>query len=632
MKNLGIIVFTILLAACSGSPDKNMQTPSMQLQGGVDVGNMESAIVPTTSASLSYPKNWVSSATVSGILEIKNKSGSVIEARRAEIKELVSPNAFSLQKYLNEKYPERKYEIVKFNGLEGVRAELAKVAGTKKSDLYLVSEVKDFIHIQSDLKKSDDGISEGDQIILTVRMKYQGVAYQNSSPKTVTLKTVDNLNTYSFSDDCYTYTSPCNSRGVRLRYLNSFSVDDGRIVDLGPESQISFESIKIEGDYLIAPWSNIPITDIYTAFTPQDPQAEQSKIKPKEGHVYLVRTIRWPDEDIITKLKVEKLSADSATITYQKLVYVNKKELQKQVDLINKYTLENEAPQSSGEVVLYNRSVWDNYYYASFNFQYSTSGNVFITRNSWDLLFSHCGDKVTFSVPHSSMGIGATTDLGVKDLDAITSADFPDPNTYKNNCGAEVIKGHTYSVYHYGFSDASLVRGAVQVLDMDSNKKWVRLKFKRISVGAADDFQNWIPLAIPQETQSVTLEILENQHTASFYPFNNRKPDVGFHHHEKVLFYSNVLDATYGNKRGVFKLPAGTAINALTAVEIESLKGKFSSKVELATGDVIAMLIENYFNKTIMVMKVESLEANKKIQLSIKYLQRAKTPYSDDKE
>ena len=284
MKNLGIIVFTILLAACSGSPDKNMQTPSMQLQGGVDVGNMESAIVPTTSASLSYPKNWVSATTDSGILEIKNKSGSVIKAKRADIKDLTSPSALSLQQYLNEKYPERKYEIVKFNGLEGVRAELAKVADTKKSDLYLVSEVKDFIHIQSDLKKSDEGISEGDQIILTARLKYQGVAYKSSLPKTVTLPINSNKGSYSFKEDCFTHTNECSMHrtvGVSYRESSGFDIgnegyDFGRIVELGPEAQIPFESVKIEGEYLIAPITSIPIADIYTAFNPQDPKVERN--------------------------------------------------------------------------------------------------------------------------------------------------------------------------------------------------------------------------------------------------------------------------------------------------------------------------------------------------------------------
>ena len=39
---------------------------------------------------------------------------------------------------------------------------------------------------------------------------------------------------------------------------------------------------------------------------------------------------------------------------------------------------ENEMPISEGEVTLYRESVWNNTSFASFNFQYSTSGNDFI--------------------------------------------------------------------------------------------------------------------------------------------------------------------------------------------------------------------------------------------------------------
>ncbi|MGZ3768578.1 MAG: hypothetical protein ACXVCP_02440 [Bdellovibrio sp.] len=645
MKTLGIIFLTVLISACSVKNDKQIDSQKSQSQGGVDVGNLQSALVPSTSASMSYPNSWSSSSS-SDVLTIKNKSGSVVEAKKSEINDLSSPNAVSLQQYLKQKHPDRDYKIVNFNGFEGVRAELSNTPTNKISDLYLVSELKDFIHIQSDLKKADDGISQGEQIILTVRVKYQGVPYENAQVKTVTLEArsenTSDRHAYSLLGDCYTYSDKgCNPGGVAIAYERDFYIgtagyDHGRVVELGPESQIPFDSIKVEGEYLIAPMSNIPISDIYSAFTPKDPQKDQDRISLKEGYVYLVRTISWPEEDLITKIKVKKVNGGSSTtITYQKLVAVKKNELQKQIELINKYTMENEAPLSTGEVMLYNRSVWNNYFYASFNFQYSTSGNMFITYNNWDLLFSNgCSGKPSFDVPHTGSGIGEVVDLGVKDLNTITSSDFPDPNNYKRTCGIDVIKGHTYAVYHYDYNDdASLTYGAVQVLDLDNSNKWVRLKFKRIKVGPSDYFQNWINLSVPQGIQSVTLEKTANWLTARFYPFINKRGDQGSHYYEQMDFYDNLLsidNRPYGNKRGFCKLPSGTSIDNVSVDEIESLRGKFNSQINLNAGDVVAVLLENYYDKTVMIMKINSLSPDKTIQLSIKYLQRAKTAYSDD--
>ena len=648
MRYLLVAVLAMFVAACAPKNDSKIGSPDAKAQGGVDVGNMQSAIVPTTSASMSYPGNWSSSST-GDVLEIRNKSGSSVQANKSEITDLSSPNAVSLKLYLQQKYPGRQYNIVNFNGFEGVRAELTDTATSKKSDLYLVSELKDFIHIQSDLKKSDEGIAQGDQIILTVRVKYRGVAYQNALVKTVTLEARGGSGqgdhyAYSFLGDCFTYDGPCNpSGGVGSSYEGSFRIgtagyDHGRVVELGPEKQISFDSIKIDGDYLVAPMSNIPISDIYTAFTPKDPQKDQGSIALKEGHVYLLRTISWPEEDLITKFRVEKVNGGSSvTLTYQKLVYVKKDDLQKQIDLINKNTIENEAPISSGEVMLYNRSIWDNYFYASFNFQYSTSGNMFITHNGWDLLFQNgCNGKPSFDVPHTGSGIGDVIDLGVKDVNSVAATDFPDPNGFKRNCGTDVVKGHTYAIYHYDYGDenASLIRGAVEVLDIDKDNKWVRLRFKRITVGPADYFQKWIELDVPKGIQSFTLEQTSNLLTKRFYPFINKRGDQGSHYYEDMDFYDahlRVDSRPYGNKRGLVKLSTGASLENVSLADVEALKGKLQSDQDIQPGDVVAMLLENYYDKTVLVMRVDSLVRDKSLKLSVRYLQRVKTAYSDDK-
>jgi len=644
MKKIGCLLLTVVIAACSTNGDKKHDP--YKAQGGVDVGNMQSAMVPMTNASMSYPNSWSSSST-GNILSIQNKSGSVIEAKKSEITDLSSPNAIALQQYLKQKYPNREYKIVNFNGFEGVRAELVNATDQKSSDLYLISELKDFIHIQSNLKKSDNGITQGDQIILTVRVKYQGLPFQNSQVKTVILEARSDgaidRHAYSLWGDCYTYSDhDCNPSGVAITYKNDFHIgtagyDHGRVVELGSEKQIPFDSIKVDGEYLVAPISNIPISDIYTVFTPKDPQEDRDYIDLKEGYVYLLRTISWPDEDLITKMRVEKLNGgSSATITYQKLVYVKKDELQKQIDLINKFTLENELPLSAGEVTLFNRSIWNNYFYASFNLQYSTSGNMFITHNGWDLTFSNgCSGNPSLNVPHTGAGIGQVIDLGVKELSAVAASDFPDPNNYKRNCGVDLLKGHTYAAYHYDYrdNDASAVFGAVQVLDIDANGEWVRLKFRRIKIGPADYFQKWINLDLPQGIQSVVLEKTSNWLTALFYPFINKRGDQGRHHNENIDFYDQLLSVDsrpYGNKRGFYKLGQNLSIDNVSLADVEILKGKFESYIDLQQGDVIAVLLENYYDKTVIVMRVDVLKPDQSVKLSLKYLLRAKTMYSND--
>ncbi|MCB0363439.1 MAG: hypothetical protein KDD35_11985, partial [Bdellovibrionales bacterium] len=430
----------------------------------MDVGNMTLAAIPQTYASMSYPSSW-SSAANENLLSIQNRSGSVIVARRSEIKDLSSPSAVSIQQYMKARYPDRTYNIIYINGLEGIRADLVDSEGSKQSDIYLVSELKDFIHIKSDLKKEDNGIKSGDQIILTVGVEYKGVPYPNSQPKKVTVPSFETFGyrsgTYSMLGDCYTYVdSGC--KGVSFVFANGggtgLSVgragyDHGRLIELGPESQVPFDEIKIEGKYLLAPVSKVLLSDIYTVFTPENPQQEQDSINLKEGYVYLVRTISWPSEDLISKIRVDRIEAGkSLTVTYSKLAYVEPKELQKQVEIINKYTLEREKPLATGEVTLYNRSFWNNYFFASFNFEFSTSGNMFITHNGWDLLFGNGGvSKPTFTVPFSSHSFGQVIDTGSKDLDEITLSDYPDPNTFERKSDPEVIVGHTYIVYQYDY-------------------------------------------------------------------------------------------------------------------------------------------------------------------------------------
>jgi hypothetical protein len=510
MKLIFIVLFSLCFTACYEKKGHSSNPGQIEAQGGVDVGNMTSAAVPKTNASMSYPNSWNGSDD-GKTLVIQNSSSSKIVASRADISDLASPNSNGLEKYLEEKYPDRNYELFELNGLKGVRAELVNTDFEKKSDIYLVSELQDFLHIQSDLKNTDSGFERGENIILTVKVKYQGVPVENSKTTTVNLEayysfinqTMNKKGAYSFLNDCFSYSDNA-CRGVSILFGNGHKTDlsvgnagydYGRIVELGSAEQIPLDSIYVDGEFLVAPQTKVSIADIYTTFTPKDQHADLDKVNLKEGYVYLIRTLNWPDEDLIIKVRVDALVPDkSVTLTYQKLVYVKPDVLQKQVDIINKNTLENEKPISDGEVTLHNRSTWNNYFYASFNFEYSTSGNMFITRNNWDLLFTNnCSGKPSLTVPYSAGSIGKAISFGNHDLSTIAKADFPDPSTFVRDCGTEIEVGHTYGVYHHRKSSAdnevSVIYAAVQVLDLAKDNSWIRLKFRRIQLERAVDFK-----------------------------------------------------------------------------------------------------------------------------------------------
>ena len=664
MKIILVLLLSLTILSCTkdkANSPAQIQPPNSP-DGGVDVGNMTQRAIPHTNATMSFPSTWKDSSTTEALI-LKNSSGSEITAKKSAIKDLVSPTAITLQKYLQDKFPGREYKIIEINGLTGVRAELKTEKDSKQSEIYLLSELKDFIHIETNLYTANDGVAVGERIVLTAAIKYRGNAYENSKEKTIKLNAYayqGQLNkdaAYSFLDDCYSYVdSSC--RGVSVLFGNGggsyFSVgnagyDAGRIVDLGKVEDVPFDSIKIEGEYLIAPVTKIPLTDIYTVFTPHDQNKEVDYISLQEGHVYLIRTISWPEEDVITKVVVEKLVLNKLVILkYQKLTYVDAKILQKQVDEINKYTIENEQPLNEGEMTLYNGSISGNYPYSSFNFEYSTTGNMFITRNSWDISFGYTWDgkqSPALSVPHTGGALGMVFELGDIDIKSVDRSLFPDPNNFVRKPTA-IQAGKTYGIYHHRYNDEiGAIYGAVKVLEISPDFKWVRLKFRRVHLGPAEHFQKWIDLAVPETTTSVKLEMTNDYKSRVFYPFINKTGLDGFHYNEDFSFeymegsdwgpsrtYFRCDYRPYGKDRGFALLPSDTNIADVTIADVEKLKGQMTAWQDVKPGEVFVGYMENFMDKTVFVARVEKVEDGKSIQFTMRYLQRQKAPYSDNKD
>lgn len=636
-KSLILINLLFVLSACTNeianqtekmSNTENTSDSSFaQAAGGVDVGNGFVMPIPGTQAVIQSTPDWQTKSDEDKIV-LTGKGGSVIDAHKVKISDLVSPSPISLQKHLAEKFPDRKYRIIRINELEGVRADLELTKSEVKSDIYLISELKDFIHIESELKSSD--IEVGEEILASVRIRYKGVAFPDGPTQTARIKYSDRQY-YSFGGECYPYTDH-NCHGVSVSFgrsevrVGNAGLDSGRIVELGPDSEVPFDRIKIKGKYLVAPKAEIPLSDIYTVFNPKNPQPDKDSIELKEGYVYLIRSVSWPDEDVITKVRVESLEPE-VVISYKNLVHVEIEELKRQVELMNQYTKEYEQPKSIGEVVLFNRATWNNYFYSSFNFKYSTSGNPYIVNNGWDLNYgSHTIDGVAFLSSHGE--VSRMTDIGNRNLQELTLADFPNPNTPPYRYSAEPIVGHSYLIQNFAY-DGSATYGAVKVLEIGPKQDWIRSQFRRVHLDSGVHFQEWISITSPA-TSSIVLNHSPSDPSLRFkIPLTDGQVIGYYQTPDKIDRLAFDDSRPYSNdQRGLYNLKNFPA-DQVTEKGIESLKGKFKDYLDVEAGDTVVMLIENYNTKAYAVASVISIGSYSvpKIVLSIRYIANYKAPY-----
>lgn len=638
-KLLSLFAICFLVFACAKENDRTINPQTVEAQGGVDVGNMSSSAIPYTNASLTYPGNWTAK-TVEKVLTLTNISSSTIKASRAEFTDLVTSTQLGLKQYLESKYPGRTYEFYEINGLSGVRAEIESSETSKKIDIYLMSELQDLIHIYGDLNKADNGVSDGENIVSTVRVKYQGTPVENAVPKTVTLERMSgHLGDYSFSGDCFSSQPNCTGVSVKYGFGKSKKglvigigrgYQRGRIVELGHESEISFDSIKIDGEYLVSPKSKVSIADVYTTFTPETPNVEQRFLDLKKDHIYLIRTIGWPTDDLVLKLKVNDSDENKASVTYEKLVGVKSSVLQKQIDAINKNTIENEMPMESGEITLYNHTIFRNIVYSSFNFQYSTMLNRFITNDSFDLLMGNvCDKKPTLVPPPIAGSITGIVALQAKSIELVTKADFPDVHNRGKPCDGLIEIGKTYGLFHHrSGKDPKAIYGAVQVIDLDKDGNWVRLKFRRISVEKPQRFQVWEPK--PVFFDEATIKI-SNHEPFFIHDFlrNRGYETVSIDSTQDTASKLVISSCMYENDCGFFNFGNGVDLKKLTVPDLEKKKGQFHSSTNFFTGDVIGVYSENYNSKVILVFRVEEHSPGKSVVVDAKYLYRATTTFGN---
>lgn len=630
------------------SPSAPGQGPT-RANGGVDVGNMTNYLVPSSQVAVSAGQEWQQEENAARLI-LKAQDGSSITGETKAIGNLISPDLDILEQYLRKASRGQKIERKTMNGNMVLEVTGQDTAEAFQAAIYLINENKNVIVLDADLKK--DAIKSGKAILETTRILYQGEAIPNQSTKTVILeaRNYENQNNnqkyaYSLMSDCFTYSLCTNGQSTSLAYMNYrgeqrlelglAGADTGRFVDLGEESKVPYESIRVDGSHLIAQGKNLPLSDIYTMFTPENLSKNQDRIQAKEGHVYLVRTISWPEEDAILKLRVDRLTGKEITLSYEKLTQIPRSTLEKYEAEQIEYNRLHEKPKSTGQVRLYARSVYDSYPYSAFNFEFSSSGKPSITHNTWDLLYDNKPSALTAGRTGSGVASIHLLESG-KTLAQITDGDFPNMNEVKNNSrGLPAQKGAIYLIEKYDYSgdlQNAHIRGAVQVLDIDADGKWIDLEFRRILVGPAKDFVQW--QSLPIENGIIQTELIPNggSQTFAYSPFTRTRGDQGMSYYDNVaLDYEgdeiNMDSRPYKN-RGFLSIDSSSFEN-LTLNQAQDLlrDASVSRDAKITKGKVYLVSQKNYYTNMIFLIRIDEYTPGKSTKISVRDVYKAQAPY-----
>lgn len=321
MKCFIVLIGFFFIVSCAGVRDNSTGPQTTKAQGGVDVGNMSSAAVPNTNAYFTIPSGWTPSIE-NETLVLTNASSSVINARKVQLEGLISSKIVEIEKYLENKFPGRDYQTITMNGLKGVRFDLTSTETNKVSDIYLVTDNSQIIQITSELNSSENGIGDGEEILLTVRLKYKGKVIEGSEIVKLVLNITDIEHEfkYSLTNDCWLNETSCVGSGFTLKdFLLKI---DGQIIELGPVKEVPFESVFVDGEYLVSPKTKISIANIYATFTEGEVITIESAVGIKADYTYLIKIKTESNDDLIIKMEIKESPdmTNKLEIKYHKLI------------------------------------------------------------------------------------------------------------------------------------------------------------------------------------------------------------------------------------------------------------------------------------------------------------------------
>lgn len=621
---LRILILILSISSCGSNQDSdsNLSPTLLQNEETKTTITISTTGIPNTNAFMTNTDKWTSSVN-NNILTFTSNTSSTVTARKSEIKHIASPNQIGLKLYLEELHPERDYQEFEVNGLKGVRANFVNTESKKQADIYLISEIKDFIHITTDLISSEDDYLKGEKIISSVRIKYTGEAVKNSDTKTVVLD--EKSWPFSFNKHCSMRTSECNGNNV-WTYFDNFNTEmsvngvNSIIIELGPDSESRFDSTKTNGEFIETSVERILISSLNSSFNQKGHTKAGNRIKIKSGYVYVIRTVNWPNEDVITKFKIDSIKEDKITITYSKLLELSKKNLNQQLAILNKNTSESAEALDEGEITL----MADN----GFTFKDWTA-------KPHDTSYDYCDfelqySKLTTCDSDSRGEIAEIFKLENKDFSNLTKDDFPNPTSFSpgKNQDVEVEVGKTYGIYRHTNSEKTgAVYGVIQVNKVDENNKWVRLKFRRIYSGKSERFQNWQSHDVTPEPWNELL--LEND--VYYYPGGgpaNQGNGIVFSPFDDIL---SIESNPYGNERGFYNFGNKVDFHRITKQDVESKSNQMVNLIDIRVGDVIGIFTENYFYKNILLIKITAHTRGMSVNFDTKYFYSATAIYEGEK-
>ncbi|RYZ91489.1 MAG: hypothetical protein EOP04_00030 [Proteobacteria bacterium] len=669
MKKIALILAVGLIISCArkGSvPLKPLDTQSTSAKFTANIPEIKSQLIPGTLATLDFSENWSLTATEASLL-IENKSGSSVRVDRFMTSEIMDLDRLSIA--TQQEYPDRDYRKVQYPGLRGVRADIFNINGIKQSEIVLLTELNFLIRINSDLRDSANGISEGEKIIESIQSLYRGVPFESRVLKSV----MPELSGYSLVKD-----SPIDGSSTEIDDFdiifnknNLLRVKGGnlprvQLLNFSENSEREFEDLQVDQDGLnfLLPQGTKPVSDLLNDFVPVPPSFI---IAP--GKSYLLRATYWPEVDLIVKMRAR----DDGSFSYQKLLFVKKDDL----DLQHKLRFDNSNGMSTWYakqlgVVLFDDKSANPEYPNAIDFGKKSVGNSASIDNQWDVVFKkRCGQATaTFGISSADSSTGEVlskiVDLGSSKLD-----DFPHPSRVRwstSNCGVELIKGHKYLVYVFNNktpltasslnpNGSATLYGTISVTDLDPEGEWARIGFSSTIVDGKD-LQIWADRSPAEGVKSVTLKLSDaTSNLNKFFPALNAsgsngvtddRGSLGFTGNSLVLDKGEELDLATQipgvNRRSGFYMVSGaltildvpTITDIMEGAVLKVIDGRethasnshlFKDSITIQEGEMHTVYLENKHQKSIMLVYVQHYIPGQEVTLLIRTMYLADPLY-----
>ncbi|MBN1946776.1 MAG: hypothetical protein JW797_13960 [Bradymonadales bacterium] len=229
--------------------------------------------------------------------------------------------------------------------------------------------------------------------------------------------------------------------------------DTGHFIDLGDEipfDQITWDSIT-EDDLGL---TEADVDALLYHYSQRTPQVIRDQMPLAGNHRYLLRVWHGEYEVFLKLLVTDYQPGVQATFQWEVLHERSIEELCGRYADAYGYWLINEKGRDEGSVTLYDRSTWGDYVKATLNAQQATRDNVFMTLNTWDVIFEGTLQGFDWRDSDEVASNETIADMGAVELETV-GRDDADSLDFENEVVPQV--GHTYYIRSHVYGrDAEL--------------------------------------------------------------------------------------------------------------------------------------------------------------------------------